>query len=99
MGQTELMEETEPTQRMFPLHPLLPGLQDHKVNVAREVLTVLQEQAVLQVLQVLQDQVVLLDQQVQQGLQVVVQLERKVRQDPMERTERTEPTAVQALQV
>ena len=49
MGQTELMEEMEPTQRMFPLHPLLPGLQDHKVNVAREVLTVLQERAVLQI--------------------------------------------------
>ena len=43
------MEEMEPTQRMFPLHPLLPGLQDHKVNVAREVLTVLQERAVLQI--------------------------------------------------
>jgi uncharacterized protein YaaW (UPF0174 family) len=87
MGQTELMEEMGPTQRMFPLHLRLQGLQDHKVNVVREVSMELLDQAVQQVQLVLQEQVVLLDQQVQQGLQVAVQLEHKVRQVPMERME------------
>jgi hypothetical protein len=93
MEQTELMEEMATMQRMLPLHLPLQGLQVHKVNVVRKVLTVLQDQVVQQVLQ---ERVVLLDQRVRQDLQVAVQLERKVRQVPMERME---PMAVQAVQV
>jgi hypothetical protein len=92
MGQTELTEETATMQKVFRLHLQSQVLSDHKVNVARKASTVLQDRVVQLVLQ---DRVVLLDQQVQRGLQVVVQLEHKVRQVPMERTERT---AVQAVQ-
>jgi hypothetical protein len=84
MGQTELTEETATMQKMFRLHLQLLAPLVLKVNAAKKVLTVLQDQAVQQVQLELQVQWVQMDQPVQLVPQAVVQLEHKVRRVPME---------------
>jgi hypothetical protein len=93
MELTELMEEMAMMQKMCRRHPQLLALLVLKVNAAKKVLTVLQDQAVQQVQLELQVQWVQLDQPVQLVPQAVVQLERKVRRVPMEQM------AVQAVRV
>jgi hypothetical protein len=74
------MEEMAMMQRVCLRHLQLLDRLVLKVNAVKKVLMVLRVQAVQQDHLVLQEQQVPLDQRVQQVLQVVAQLERKVRQ-------------------
>jgi hypothetical protein len=95
MGQTELMEEMAMMRRVFQQHLQWLDPLVLKVNEAKKVLTVLQDQAERQVQLELRAQLVQMDQRGRQDLQVAVQLEPKVRRVQMERME---PMAAQAVQ-